>query len=159
MRQAHILQMMRCLLVVLITTLVSPAQASVVVNDRSNITLSTFIPCAGGGETIELSGPLHTVISSTVNGNKVSGFFHFQPQGISGISETTGDVYHAVGVTRQSFTASMRNGHFVLSYVNNFRIIGQGPGNNFLVHETLHITITPDGTTTVSHDNFSIDCK
>jgi hypothetical protein len=38
-------------------------------------------------------------------------------------------------------------------------MIGQGPGNNFLVHETLHITMAADGTVTVMHDNFSIDCK
>jgi hypothetical protein len=43
--------------------------------------------------------------------------------------------------------------------VNNFRIIGQGTGNNFLVHETFHITVNADGTMTASVDNFSVDCK
>jgi hypothetical protein len=43
--------------------------------------------------------------------------------------------------------------------VNNFRIIGQGPGNNYLVHETMHFTINADGTTTVSFDNLTVDCK
>jgi hypothetical protein len=83
----------------------------------------------------------------------------FQPQGISGTGETTGAKYQATGVTQQSFKNSLQNGQANLTFVNNFRIIGQGPENNFLVHETLHITINANGTTTVSHDNFSVDCK
>jgi hypothetical protein len=43
--------------------------------------------------------------------------------------------------------------------VNNFRIIGQGKGNNFLVHENLHLTINANGVATAVHDNFSIDCR
>ena len=56
-------------------------------------------------------------------------------------------------------TTSLQNGQATLTFVNNFRIIGQGSGNNFLVHETLHITVNADGTITVFHDNFSIDCR
>jgi hypothetical protein len=38
-------------------------------------------------------------------------------------------------------------------------MIGQGPGNNFSVHETEHITVLPDFTVTVFFDNFSVTCK
>jgi hypothetical protein len=93
------------------------------------------------------------------NGNNVSGFFHFQPQGISGTGESTGAKYQAIGVTQESFKNSFQNGQVNETFVNNFRIIGQGPGNNFLVHETLYFTINADGTVTVFHDNFSVDCK
>jgi hypothetical protein len=51
-----------------------------------------------------------------------------------------------------------RSGQANEMFINNFRIIGQGPVNNFLVHETLHFTINADGTVTVFHDNFSV-CK
>ena len=47
---------------------------------------------------------------------------------------------------------------FNMTFVNNFRMIGQGPGNNFDVHENEHITVTPDGTVSVFHDNFSVTC-
>jgi hypothetical protein len=83
----------------------------------------------------------------------------FQPQGISGTGETTGANYQATGVTKESFKNSLQNGQANITSVNNFRIIGQGPGNNFLVHETMHVSINADGNVTVSHDNFSIDCK
>jgi hypothetical protein len=138
-----------------------PANAAKQVNDVTVIDLPVFIPCAAGGagELVDLSGPLHTLITFTINGHNVSGKTHFQPQGLSGTGETTGDKYQATGVTQESFKGSFQNGQFSDTFVNNFRIIGQGPGNNFLVHETLHITVNANGTVTVFHDNFSIDCK
>jgi hypothetical protein len=145
----------------LLAVSITPSHAAVQVNDSTNISLSVFIPCAAGGvgEVVDLTGALHSLISFTENANKVSGYYHFQPQGLSGTGETTGAQYNGTGVTQQSFSTSLQNGQANLTYVNNFRIIGQGPGNNFLVHETLHITFNADGTVTVFHDNFSIDCK
>jgi len=152
--------MMTCVVAALATMIV-PANAAVEENDRTDISLTVFIPCAAGGagEVVDLTGPLHTLISFSINGNNVSGFFHFQPQGISGTGETTGAKYQATGVTQESFKNSLQNGQANETFVNNFRITGQGPGNNFLMHETLHFTINADGAVTVSHDNFSIDCK
>jgi len=149
-----------CFVAVLVVV-VTPANAAVQENDTTNINLSVFVPCAAGGagEIVDLNGPLHTLITFTINGNNVSGKFHFQPQGISGVGETTGDKYQATGVTQETFKASLQNGQNNLTFVNNFRIIGQGPGNNFLVHENLHLNFNADGTLTVFHDNFSIDCK
>jgi hypothetical protein len=60
-------------------------------------------PCPSAGEIVDLIGPLHTLISLTINGNNVSGKFHFEPQGISGLGETTGDKYQATGVTQETF--------------------------------------------------------
>jgi len=145
----------------LLASMIVPANAAVQENDTTEINLSIFIPCAAGGagETVDLTGPLHTLITFTISGNNVSGFFQFQPQGISGTGETTGAQYQATGVTQESFKNSLQNGQVNETFVNNFRIIGQGPGNNFLLHETLHFTINANGVVTVSHDNFSADCK
>jgi len=100
------------------------------------------------------------MIHFTINGNNVSGVGHFQPQGISGTGETTGDKYQATGVTKDfSFKLSFQNGQANQTFVNNFRIIGQDSGNNLLVHEVAHITVNANGTVTVSHDNFSAECK
>jgi hypothetical protein len=81
---------------------------------------------------------------------------HDQPQGISGTGLVTGDKYQATGVTQDEFNTSFGMEE---TFINNFRIIGQGPGNNFLVHENFHITINANGTVTAFHDNFTIDCK
>lgn len=148
-------------LVAVLAILIAPVNAAVEVNDQTEISFQVFIPCAdgGAGEVVDLNGPLHTLISFTIDGNNVSGYMHFQPQGISGTGETTGTKYQATGITKESFKSSLQNGQANLTFVNNFRIIGQGPGNNFLMHETMHVTINVDGTGTVIHDNFSFDCK
>src|SRR5207249_8670102 len=104
-----------------------PANAAKQFNDTTDINLTVFVPCAAGGvgEVVDLSGPLHTLISFTINGNNVSGKFHFQPQGLSGTGETTGEKYQATGVTQESFKSSLQNGQANDTFVNNFRIIGQ----------------------------------
>ena len=78
------------------------ADAAKQVNDVTDIDLAVFVPCADGGAgvLVDLSGRLHTMIHFTINGNNVSGVSHFQPQGISGTGETTGDKYQATGVTK-----------------------------------------------------------
>jgi hypothetical protein len=139
----------------------APVQAVVTENDSIDIDLEVFVPCANGevGELVELNGPLHILLTFTINGNNISGKTHFQPQGISGVGLDTGDRYQATGVTQDHFKGSFNNGQFNETFVNNFRIIGQGSGNNFLVHESFHLTITANGAVTAVHDNFSIDCK
>jgi|SRR5215470_5900158 len=146
---------------VAMTLAVLPARAAVQVNDKSDVLLQVFVPCAAGGagELVDLAGPLHTVVSFTINGNNVSGYFHFQPQGIVGLGETTGEKYQATGVTQQSFKTAFVNLQSNVTYVNNFRIIGQSSGNNYLIHETLHITFNANGSVTVVHDNFSAACQ
>jgi hypothetical protein len=140
---------------------VTAAQAEVVVNDTQTIPFAVFVPCANGGAGEVVSGTidLHTVVSFTINGNHVSGKEHFQPQGGDLTGETTGDKYQPTGVTQDGFSDTLQNGQFNETFVNNFRIIGQGPGNNFLVHDNFHLTINANGDVTVVHDNFSIDCK
>lgn len=151
-----------CLIGGLVMTMIlTPAQAAVQTNNTTVINLTVFIPCAAGGagEVVDLSGPLHSLILFTVNGNLLSGISHFQPQGISGVGETTGQAYHATGVTDESFEISLQNGQADVKFLNNFRIIGQGAGNNFLIHETMHVSFNADGSVTVNHDNFSAECK
>ena len=144
-------------LVALLAMLVAPAFGEVQVNDTEDILLDVFIPCTG--DTVQLEGPLHVLITLTMNGNNISGKFHFQPQAVKGTDLTTGDKYEATGVTQETFKTSLQNGQAEVTFVNNFKITGQGPGNNFLVHETMHITFNANGVQSVSHDNFSVECK
>jgi len=148
-------------LVAVLAIFTMPANAAVQVNESPQITLSVFVPCAAGGagEIVDLSGPLHILFTFTINGNNVSGRFQFQPQGISGTGETTGLTYHATGLQASNFTQSLQNGQLNVTSINRFDIIGQGPNNNFTVHETLHFTCNADGTNTVFFDNFSIECN
>jgi hypothetical protein len=138
-----------------------PAHAEVTINDETDVSWTEYVPCAvgGAGEVVDLSGRLHTLISFTINSNNVSGHFHSQPQGISGVGEVSGLQYHATGGTLDSFKITLKNGQASLTFVNSFRMIGQGPANNFSVHETLRMAIKADGTTAVTHDNYSLECR
>ena len=123
------------------------------------IDLFVYIPCAAGGagEYVELTGNLHDVFHFTFTpsgGYRIS--FSDNPQGISGLGWTTGAKYQGTGLTRDNFGGRIGSEE---TYVNNFRMIGQGPGNNFLVHENFHITVNANGTVTSFHDNFSVECK
>jgi hypothetical protein len=124
------------------------------------LVLSVFIPCAnqGSGEIVDFSGSLHVVTSSTVNGNNIHLNQLFNPQGVKGVGETTGDVWNATGETRQDTTASVSSFPFTITYVNNFKLI-DGRGGSYLVHEDFHVTVNADGTTTAFHDNLTFTCK
>jgi len=138
---------------------VTAAQAEVTSNEQVSLAFAGFVPCANGGAGEILSGTIdvHNLITSTVDGNNVSEQFQFQPHG-SMVGAITGDTYRVTGVTKGTSTESLQNGQYTLTYVNNFQLIGPGPGNNLLVHEIAHMTIDGDDVV-VQHDNLSIDCK
>jgi hypothetical protein len=138
---------------------VAAAHAAATESVKVPISIGVFIPCAddGAGEVVTLSGNLHIVLRFTQSKRGgIHAGFHFQPQGVSGVGETTGDRYQGTGVTQGQFNATVGVEE---TFVNNFRIIGQGPGNNFLVHEVFHITFNANGTITALVDRFSVDCR
>ena len=122
---------------------------------------TVFVPCAAGGagETVALSGELHDVVSTVINGDRVHVMEVDNPQDITGVGLTTGDRYQGAGVTRfdSNFTGVMFP--LAFTFVNAFHIIGTGPNNNFVVHETQHVTINADNTVVVMFDNVSVTCR
>lgn len=102
------------------------------------------VPCANGGagDQVDLSGSLHELFHVTVDDSgAVHVTSHDNPQGINGVGETTGAKYQATGVTEDHENQGSGGLPVTFTYVNNFRVIGQGPGNNFLFHENMHVTI------------------
>lgn len=123
--------------------------------------ITVFIPCAlgGVGEVLAISGPLHVLITETIDaaGGTHLGL-HFQPKGISGLGLVSGDKYRGTGITRQHINTSALP-PFNFTFVNNFRMIGQGSGNNLLVHDTIHLTVNANGDVTADIVKTSVDCK
>lgn len=142
-----------------------PAQAaasSSTTNLQIPIRFAQFVPCANGGagELVILSGTLHELIHVTVDnrgGTHIK--THDNPHNVSGVGLAAGARYRGTGVTQQHINAGPSGLPRTVTFVNNFRIIGQGPGNNFMIHENVHITINPNGTVTASVDNLSVVCK
>ena len=120
-----------------------------------------FVPCAAGGagEEVVGGGNLHVLTHMTTNGNRFTIKQQNNPQGITGTGLTTGDTYRAVGATQVTFGQSFVNGQSTNTFTDNFRIIGPGPGNNFLVHVTFHMTVNANGVVTTELENVSVDCK
>jgi hypothetical protein len=115
--------------------------------------------CAAGGagEVVHVTGQLHGVFITTLD--NAGGFHskvHYNYQGVSGSGLATGDKYQATGVLQ--FQANGKVGVEV-TWVETFSLIGQGNGNNFLVHLNSHITVNADGTVIAEHDNFRAECK
>jgi hypothetical protein len=141
------------------TASVTAAQAEIVGNDTVSYAYSGFVPCANGGAGELLTGTIdvHSLITSTVNGNLDSSQFQFQPRG-SLVGRITGDTYRLTGLTRGTYNESLQSGEYTLTYVNSYQLIGPGPGNNLLVREIAHLTLDGDDVI-VHHDDLSIECK
>jgi hypothetical protein len=139
----------------LATAQVQAAESS---NTSFPIAFSVFVPCANGGagEVVALSGELHDMFNVSFDSDGMRVDVHDNPQGVSGRGLTTGEKYQATGVTRFKLSSA---GSIDITYVDNFRIIGQGPGNNFSFHDNLHLSINANGDVTAFHDNFRADCK
>lgn len=130
-------------------------------NEKMPVDAIISISCANGGagENIHLTGTIHVLIKTTVNGNHFLTKYHFQPQGVKGLGLTTGNIYQANGASQETVSGDFTNGQYSRTDINNYRIIGQGTGNNYLVHNNSHITINANGETTVSTDHLSVECK
>ena len=141
---------------------VAPASAKATVftdNVRVPVEIIVFVPCAAGGmgEEVVLRGTLHLLFRTTIDNR--GGFhskFHAQPQGLSGVGLTTGDRYRGTGVTQDKFNGRVGS---TFTFVNNFNIIGQGPGNNAMIHQNFHVTVNARGQVTAVVDNFRATCR
>jgi hypothetical protein len=110
------------------------------------------------GEAIQLSGTLLTEFSFTeTSGGNVEIGFHFSPQGITGVGLTSGATYHATGETLGT-TTIRANGGFSDTFVNNFKIIGEGSAPNFLETDVIHLTVDANGEVTASVEHSMIRC-
>lgn len=121
-----------------------------------------WVPCAasGAGETVLVTGTLHVLSHTTVDargGIHVTG--HFQPMGAAGTGLTTGDVYRGTGVTRETFNVNAGGLPLTDTFVNNFRMIGQGRNNNLLIHQVVHVTVNENGTVTAAVNLSSAECR
>jgi hypothetical protein len=124
---------------------------------NGSVPLDAFVIIPKTGDVVHLSGALHVKLDETFDS---SGGLHFkmqmQPQGVSGVDLTTGAKYQGNGST-QTMEIFTGNGAVSLTSVNNFQIIGQGPDNNYTVHEIFHATINANGDVTAAIDNLTID--
>lgn len=121
-----------------------------------------WVSCANGsvGEMVRLTGEIeiHAHTTEDANGGVHTKTF-VRPSGVVGVGATTGAVYRGNGGTFQHENESDGGYPATYSYSNIFRIIGQGPGNNLMVHLLVHQTVNANGDLTAEVDLSSQSCK
>ena len=133
---------------------------AITTNDFVPFAQAAFVPCANGGagEVVLVEGTLHVQNHLTINNNRLSLKVHFQPQGAEGTGTISGDQYRATGVTQEHDAVGVI-GASQFVFVNNFRIIGSGPGNNLQVHQLIEITIDANNIIRTNVINTSVECN
>jgi hypothetical protein len=129
-----------------------------------SLTVNEFIPfeltAVGCGDEIEVTGTLHVLFHITFNPTGgVTAKEHFQPQGATGVGLISGATYQAVGETQDTMTDNGPGPQFEFTFVNNFKMISRGTTANFLVHDTIHLTVNNNGEVTAEVENSSEECR
>jgi hypothetical protein len=142
----------------------SPVGSASVSNDAELTPFSApvYVPCAndGAGETVDLIGALRISTHTTTDANGgVHVVAHVWPHQVAGMGRSSGARYRGTGGTFQAEHYAEDGFPVTYSLVNNFRIIGQGKGNNLLIHSVVHLTINANGDVTSSVDVSSADCR
>jgi hypothetical protein len=134
------------------------AQAQNVTNTTASFGYAGWVPCANGGAGELVTGTIemHDLVTSTVNETVDASQFMSAPRG-SLVGQTTGDTYRLSGVTRGTYVELVQSDRYVATYINRYRLIGPGAGNDLTVRETTHITRAGDDVV-VRHDDFAIEC-
>lgn len=144
-------------------TVSEPGGSSFTSVDRMEVDdLAVFVPCAddGNGELVLFSGSLQFLFH--FNDDRAGGFHltsEANPQGLSGIGPVTGDLYQGTGGTGGHTNGTISGFPYTDSFVNNFRIIGQGTDNDLIMHLNGQFTVNALGDVTVSHVNATSECR
>jgi hypothetical protein len=140
----------------------SLVQAEVTQNVKVPVTMYVEIPCPES-QILSLTGDLHMLYALTMDENGgVHVKSHVQPQNLKGEivwpddAPNLGAKYNGTGVTQ--YERNIKKGE-TYTYINNFRMIGQGKAPNLTVHVTLHTTVNANGDITTDVVNVKSDCK
>lgn len=141
-----------------------PSLAAVVSSTQLTLPLkrTLWISCAndGLGEDVAIEGELEIRTHSTDDGDGgVHLSTHVRPSGVAGVGEVSGLKYRGTGGMFEGEHHAADGFPATYSFVNNFRIIGQGPRNNLLVHMTVHQTMNASGALTADVDLSHSDCR
>jgi hypothetical protein len=148
------------LLLLLGASLPAHAQSSVTTgNAVQPFSDTAFVPCANGGvgEVVVLTGRLHLHYVRVFTDGTSLAIGTLNLQGASGVGQTTGSTYHAVWSNPDTLNFHAQDG-VTSSFVNVYRIIGPGPGNNYSLQFTFHVTVV-NGQLISFADNFVARCS
>lgn len=109
--------------------------------------------------TVRLSGTVHVTYKAMPDANE--GYHvtsHSNWQGVTGINEETGEIYHFIGGGNNSFNSHGEMA-FTSNMVSNGAAVSAGEGIIFFVHNIYHVTMTPEGVLSAQFMNQTADCR
>lgn len=145
-------------LIISLSVAQAQAKASTVTTDfQFDPNLTAFVPCAarGAGEYVQISGPLHIIFQTTLDGK--GGYqtkYDFQPKGVTGTGLATGNIYRGTGTAQGTLHGRIGTTD---SFSDSFKMTGKG--GNFVLRVDARVNVTPQGQVIVTVDNLSVSCK
>ncbi len=116
---------------------------------------TAFNSCVG--EAVAVTGKLHITLSQTTSksgnehGTMITSF-----QG-SGVGLTTGSLYSSLDRSTDEFTYSRATYEFTKG--KQYLFVSRGGTQNFLLHVTIHVTVTHQGILAAYVDNIYFSCR
>ncbi len=133
------------------------ARAVTLTNEQNvPFTGTTANPCTGNTDTD--SGNNHVVSHETTNNDRV----HFQLNDVVSdfkLEDATAGTCTGQASISQNIETTTSSLPLTETMHTSIRIHCGGPNDNFNGTEDIHVTINPDGTTTVSFDNVVLTCN
>jgi hypothetical protein len=91
-------------------------------------------------------------------GGKLHITAHLTDRGSTGVGTVTGAQYRVINSQAEAFTLSAATGQSSDTAVFSRRFISRGSMPNFHVHNTFHVTVSPDGKVSVEFDRIDRSC-
>jgi hypothetical protein len=133
------------------------AQATTTTTNLELPLSTTLAACTG--ELIDFTGTIHLVIQSVTT---PSGTFkitiHSNNQDVSGTGTQSGATFRFQAIANTTELSSVVAAQETTTIID-FRIIGPGPNNNFLLQETFHVTVNANGEATATVNQISAKCE
>jgi hypothetical protein len=108
-------------------------------------------------DVVNLSGDIHIVITTTASGGGYLVNHHLNSQ-LSGVSITTGTRY-ANSEEQDDEWYARPPFPTVHTHTYDFELISQSGTDNYVLHMTMHETVTANGVPTATVDNFRMNCQ
>ena len=136
----------------------APASAANVVNYTFHVPASVQTNPCFPADVVNLSGDIHVVITTTADkrgGYRVTNSLNSQ---LSGLSITTGTKY-VNSESKQDDWNARAPWPAVYTHTYDFLLVSNNGTPDYVLHMTMHETVTAGGVPTATVDNFSMDCK
>jgi hypothetical protein len=121
---------------------------------------TVFPACSpdGEGEWVNYEGTVRIVVREDVSTpGGIHQNFHTNWMGVRGIGATTGNLYVMTGVFNLHTNGSQ--GAYGYTYATGMTIISPASGDNYIVHNTIHLTWGSDGEVHAEIEFLRAECR